>query len=86
MQYLKILLDIVLDANTFDNQVKAYLKARFQGRSRRLLREPLPSAKKRKAPDRLCMQFCVQSNLHTSIHQRGSAALMHSLQMRAYVL
>ena len=32
------------------NQVKAYLQARFQGRSRRLLREPLPLAKKRKAP------------------------------------
>ena len=33
-----------------DNQVKAYLKARSQERSRRLLREPLPTAKKRKAP------------------------------------
>ena len=50
VQYLKISLDIVLDAKTFDNQVKAYLKARFQGRSRRLLREPLLTAKKRKAP------------------------------------
>ena len=49
-QFLKISLDIVLDAKTFDNQVKAYLKARLQGRSRRLLREPLPVAKKRKAP------------------------------------
>ena len=49
-QYLKISLDIVLDAKTFDNQVKAYLQARLQGRSRRLLREPLPVAKKRKAP------------------------------------
>ena len=50
VQYLKILLDIVLDAKTFDNQVKAYLQARLQGRSRRLLREPLPTAKKCKAP------------------------------------
>ena len=33
-----------------DNQVKAYLQACLQGRSRRLLREPLPRAKKRKAP------------------------------------
>ena len=49
-QCLKISLDIVLNANTFDNQVKAYLQARLQGRSRRLLREPLPRAKKRKAP------------------------------------
>ena len=50
VQYLKISLDIVLDAKTFDNQAKVYLKARFQGHSRRLLREPLPRAKKRKAP------------------------------------
>ena len=35
---------------TLDNQVKAYLQARLQGRSRRLLREPLLTAKKRKAP------------------------------------
>ena len=50
VQYLKISLDIVLDAKTFDNQVKAYLQACLQGRSRRLLREPLLTAKKRKAP------------------------------------
>ena len=50
VQYLKISLDIVLAAKSFDNQVKAYLQACLQGRSRRLLREPLPTAKKRKAP------------------------------------
>ena len=50
VQYLKFLRDIVLDAKTFDNQAKAYLQASLQGRSRRLLREPLPVAKKRKAP------------------------------------
>ena len=36
--------------NPVDNQAKVYPKARFQGHSRRLLREPLPRAKKRKAP------------------------------------
>ena len=50
VQYLKISLDILFDAKTFDNQVKAYLQACLQGRSRRLLREPLLTAKKRKAP------------------------------------
>ena len=50
VQYLKISAGFVLDAKTFDNQVKSYLQARLQGRSRRLLREPLPVAKKRKAP------------------------------------
>ena len=50
VQYLKISAGFVLDAKTFDNQVKAYLQARLQGRSRRLLREPLLTAKKRKAP------------------------------------
>ena len=47
VQYVKISLDIVLDAKTFDNQVKAHLQVCFQGRSRRLLREPLLAANKR---------------------------------------